>query len=88
MIEQAADAAWVQTELEQLRVRIIALENLVIALLAQGPQAQRLLAREMAAYISPRPGSTPHHLTLRAAAEMHSLLDRATPFVSAPAEQE
>ena len=72
------------TEMAQLRVRIIALENLVIALLSQAPQSQLVLAREMAAYISPRAGHTPHHLTLRAADEMRSLLHRATQFCVLP----
>jgi len=67
-------------EAVQLRIRIIALENLVIALLAHAPKAQLELVREMATYISPRPGFTPHHLTLRAADEMRSLVDRARPF--------
>jgi hypothetical protein len=73
------------TEAEQLRIRVIALENLVIALLAQAPAAQLALARAMADYISPRPGFTPHHLTLRAADEMRSLVDRAGQFRAAPA---
>jgi hypothetical protein len=45
-------------ELVQLRVRVIALENLMIMLLAEGPNQQLGHAREMAAYISPRPGFT------------------------------
>ena len=69
-----------QAESVQLRVRVIALENLVIALLAQSPERQRVLAREMATFIAPRPGYTPHPLTLRAAAEMRSLVDRADQF--------
>lgn len=69
-----------QTELAQLRVRVVALENLVIALLAQAPEHQLQLVREMAVHISPRPGFTPHRLTLHAADEMLSLLDRAQPF--------
>jgi hypothetical protein len=48
-------------ELVQLRVRVIALENLVISLLAEASDRQLDLAREMAAFISPRPGFT-HHL--------------------------
>ena len=71
-------------ELVQLRIRVIALENLVIALLAQAPARQLALAREMATYISPRPGYTPHPLTLRAADEMRSLVDRADRFSSPP----
>lgn len=67
-------------ELVQLQIRVIALENLVIALLAKAPDRQLELAREMAAYISPRPGFTPHRLTLHAAAEMISLVNRAAPF--------
>lgn len=67
-------------EADQLRVRVIALENLVIALLADATDDQRLLVRDMADYISPRPGYTPHPLTLRAAEAMRSLLDRADRF--------
>ncbi len=73
-----------QTEMAQLRVRVVALENLVIALLARAPEHQLLLAREMAVHISPRPGFTRHRLTLHAADEMLSLVDRARRFRSAP----
>ncbi len=72
------------TEAVQLRIRVIALENLVIALLAQIPAAQLELAREMATYISPRPGYTPHPLTLGAAEEMRSLVDRSMQFRTTP----
>ena len=71
-----------QTEIAQLRVRVVALENLVIALLAQAPERQLLLARQMAVHISPRPGFTRHRLTLHAADEMLSLVDRARRFRS------
>ena len=54
--------------------------SLVIALLAQAPEKQLLLAREMAVHISPRPGFTRHRLTLHAADEMLSLVDRARRF--------
>jgi tellurite resistance-related uncharacterized protein len=64
-------------ELVQLRVRVIALENLVIALLAQGPDRQLAVAREMAAYISPRPGFTHHPLMIQASTHMVGLVDRA-----------
>jgi len=67
-------------ELVQFQIRVIALENLVIALLAQAREPQLDLARDMAAYISPRPGFTPHRLTIHAAAEMISLVDRASKF--------
>lgn len=71
-------------ELVQLRIRVIALENLVIALMAEAPARQLALAREMATYISPRQGYTPHPLTLRAANEMLSLVDRSGRFSSPP----
>lgn len=67
-------------ELVHLRVRVIALENLVIALLTQGSAQQLAIAREMAAYISPRPGFTQHPLTIHAAAQMNDSVDRAERF--------
>jgi hypothetical protein len=69
-------------ELVQLRIRVIALENLIVALLVRAPECQRSVAREMAAYIRPRPGFTPHPVTMRAAGEMLSLVDRADRFWS------
>jgi hypothetical protein len=69
-------------ELVQLRVRVIALENLMIMLLAEGPNQQLGFAREMAAYISPRPGFTHHPLTIQAAAHMVDLVDRAIHYRS------
>jgi hypothetical protein len=67
-------------EVVQLQIRVIALENLVIALLAEASDAQRELARDMASYISPRPGFTRHPLTLHAAAQMLHLVERARHF--------
>ena len=67
-------------ELVQLRMRVIALENLVIAFLAEASDRQLQVAREMAAYISPRPGFTQHPLTVHAAAHMIDLVDRAGRF--------
>ena len=72
-----------QAEQAQLHMRVIALENLVIALLANATDAQREQAREMAIYISPRAGFTAHALTLEAAAEMNHLVDRAEHFKNA-----
>lgn len=71
------DTPLTNAELVQLRVRVIALENLVIALLAEATDRQLTLARGMASYISPRAGFTRHPITLRAADEMISLVDRA-----------
>lgn len=67
-------------ELVQMHLRVIALENVVIALLAQASDAQLELIRDMAAYISPRPGFTPHPLTVGAAGEMVSLVERSAYF--------
>ncbi len=67
-------------ELVQLRIRVIALENLVITLLAEASDRQIDLAREMAVYISPRLGVTHHPLTIHAAAQMIDLVDRAVHF--------
>ena len=67
-------------ELVQLRIRVIALENLVIALLTEASDRQLHLAREMAAYISPRPGFTHHPLTVHAATQMIDLVERAAHF--------
>ena len=64
-------------ELVQLQIRVIALENLLRVLLAETSDRQLDLAREMAAYISPRPGFTPHRLTVHAAARMINLIDGA-----------
>ena len=63
-------------ELVQLQIRVIALENLLMVLLAEASDRQLELAREMAAYISPRPGFTPHRLTVHAAARMINLVER------------
>jgi hypothetical protein len=63
-----------------MKTRVIALENLVIALLSTASEEQRALARRMAKYIAPRPGATPHHLTLHAAHRMSDLVDRAERF--------
>ena len=67
-------------ELVQLRIRVIALENLVISLLAGASDRQLDLAREMATYISPRPGVTHHPLTIHAAAQMIAFVERAGRF--------
>ncbi len=75
-----APPALTNAELVHLRVRVIALENLVIALLAEGSERQLAIARKMADYISPRPGFTQHPLTVHAAAQMTHSVDRAERF--------
>jgi hypothetical protein len=67
-------------ELSALHVRVIALENLVISLLATASNWQIEQAHEAARYISPRPGFTQHPLTTHAAAHMVDLVERASRF--------
>ena len=62
------------------RVWVIALENLLISLLATASHQQLELAREMAGYISPRPGFSHHPLTIHAAAHMIDLIERSSRF--------
>ncbi len=64
-------------ELVLLRVRVISLENLLIAVLAEGSDQQRQTAREVAEIISPRADATQHSLTIRAAQHMTDIVDRA-----------
>ncbi len=68
------------SEWAEMRTRVIALENLVITLLATASADQRRLAREMADYITPRPGFTNHRLTSHAAHRMADLIGRAERF--------
>lgn len=63
-----------------LRVRLIALENLVVALLAGASETQHESIREMARYILPREGTTHHRLTIEAARNMVALVERADQF--------
>lgn len=65
------------SELVQLQIRVIALENLMIALLADASDEQLARVRDIAASISPRPG-VDHKLTVHAAAQMAHLSQRAT----------
>lgn len=77
---QADDPELTNAELVQLRIRVIALENLVITLLAEGSDRQLEVAREMATYISPRAGFTQHPLTVQAAGHITDIVDRAVHF--------
>jgi hypothetical protein len=80
--EQTQIPEMTNAEIVALRVRVIALENVLISLLATAPDHQLKLIREMADYISPRPGFTPHPLTIHAAEHMVDLVDRSTRFRS------
>lgn len=72
-----SDPKITDAELVQLRVRVIALENIVLALLADQPAETYDKVREMAELISPREGATQHPLTLEAALHMNRFADRA-----------
>lgn len=67
-------------EWSHLRVRVIALENLLLSLLVDASAPQLDLAHGMAVYISPRPGFTKHRMTVHAAVQMVRLLRRAGHF--------
>lgn len=69
--------ALTDAEVVQLRIRVIALEHLVIALLTHAPEGARDRARRLARYIEPRSGFTRHRTTLHAADQMTHLVDRA-----------
>jgi hypothetical protein len=73
-----------ETEWGQLRVRVIALENLLLSVLADASGTQLEMARQMAVYISPRSGFTNHRLTVHAAAQMVHLVRRADHFRRSP----
>ena len=64
-------------EAANIRVRLIALENIIVALLANASEDRLELIREMAEFISPRPGMTPHRLTIEAARNMLAIVERA-----------
>ena len=53
-------------------------------LLASATEHQLECAREMAAYITPRAGATAHPLTINAAADMVSMVERAIHFRGTP----
>jgi hypothetical protein len=79
--EQSQIPEMTNAEIVALRVRVIALENVLISLLATAPDHQLKLIREMADYISPRPGFTPHPLTIRAAEHVIDLVAAQRAFV-------
>lgn len=71
-------------EIIQLRIRVIALENLMIALLSAASDSQLQIAADMGAIISPRPGFTQHPLTIHAAEHMDHMIARAAHFRELP----
>jgi hypothetical protein len=76
--ELVADALpLTNAELVQLQIRVIALENLLAALLVDASDKQLHLAHEIADCITPRSGFTQHRLTIHAATRMINLIERS-----------
>ncbi len=69
-------------EIIQLRIRVIALENIVLSLLSKADDAQLEHIVEMADLITPRPDATQHSLTIHAATQMKQFVERAHHFRS------
>lgn len=78
--EQVDIPEMTNVEMVHLRIRMIALENLIITLLSEGSDRQLEVAREMATYISPRKGNTQHPLTIKAAEQINDMVNRAEHF--------
>lgn len=69
-------------ELIQLRIRVIALENILISMLSKASDDQLMQIGAMAEFITPRPDATQHPLTVHAATQMTQLVERAKHFRS------
>lgn len=67
-------------EIMQLRIRVIALENIVLSLLSRADDTQLEQVVEMAEFITPRPEARQHPLTIHAATQMKQLVERANHF--------
>lgn len=67
-------------ELVCLRSRVIALENIVVAMLAGGSSDQRSVVHDMALFVRPPREEVHDKLTLHAADLMDHLADRAARF--------
>ena len=69
-----------EAEIIQLRIRMIALENIVLGLLSTASDEQLATVERMADFISPRAGATQHPLTLHAATQMEHFAERTRRF--------
>jgi len=77
-----ADGGWQipepgHSELVQMRIRLITLENIVLGLLSDASEEQLKQIRRRANMIEPRADATRHPLTKLAAQDMRKFLDRA-----------
>ena len=68
------------TEHKHMGIRLIAMESLMISIIAKASDHQLEPAREMASFISQRPGFTHHPRTDGGAAQPILLLDQARHF--------
>lgn len=64
-------------EWDHLRFRVVALENLLIALMSDGSSPRLDRMREMARHVAPRRGCTEHPVSQFAAAQIVHLVERA-----------
>lgn len=64
-------------EWDHLRFRVVALENLLIALMADGPLPRLDRLREMARHVAPRRGSAEHPVSQFAAVQIIHMVERA-----------
>ena len=71
-------------EIIQLRIRVIALENMVLGLLSTASDHQLTAIEQLAEFISPRADATQHPLTLHAATQMEHFVERARRFREEP----
>ncbi len=65
-------------ELAHLRARLVALENVVIVLLALSSDERLEAAAAMATFLLPREGFTNHEITIDAARQINHLISQAT----------
>jgi hypothetical protein len=68
-------------ELPHLRASVVALENVVVAMLAGGSSDQRAAVHDMALFVKPLVGAPPDHTT-DAAEMMDHIADRSALFAS------
>ena len=71
-------------EIIQLRIRVIALENMVLGLLSTASDHQLTAIEQLAEFISLRADATQHPLTLHAATQMEHFVERARWFREEP----
>jgi len=69
-------------ELLRLRVRVMALENMIISLLSEGADHQQATVRDMAGRIAPRAEGTQQPLRPKSSDQLDDMVNRAQDFRS------